>query len=46
MTQADFIAICEYYGIDPALALENADLVKALKARDAIEVERILRDEF
>jgi hypothetical protein len=34
MTQNDFVAICVERSIDPALALENDDVVKAIKLDD------------
>lgn len=46
MTQNHFAVLCEKYLIDPGIALENPDLVQALRDRDDAEVERILREEF
>jgi len=46
MTKNQFLALCGKYAIDPALALENDDVVEALRSRDADEVERILAEEF
>jgi len=46
MTQNQFLALCMKYAIEPSVALENDDLREALRARDANEVERILREEF
>lgn len=46
MTQTRFYALCAEYYLDPSLALENDDLVKALQNRDDAEVERILLEEF
>jgi len=46
MTQSDFVAMCNTYCIDPAIALENDDIRAALRAKDNAEVERILRDEY
>lgn len=41
-----FTQICLYYEIDPAIALENSDVREAIRNKDIIEIERILRDEF
>ena len=46
MTQSNFIALCNEYYIDPALAPENDNLVDALQNRDDAEVQRILLEEF
>jgi len=46
MTQNQFAALCAQYGIAPSLALENPDIVAALRARDSAAVERILADDF
>lgn len=42
----EFQALCGKYLISPELALENERIVAALKAQDAGEVERILREEY
>lgn len=46
MTKTQFEILCGQYLIDPGIALENENLKSALRAKDAKEVERILRDEF
>lgn len=46
MTQFSFQALCAHYGIHPEIALENENIVEALKARDDEAVERILKEEF
>lgn len=46
MTQTAFVLLCNEYGIDPAIALENDNIVAALKARDADKVAIILSEEF
>jgi hypothetical protein len=46
MTKTKFYTLCAQYYLSPSIALENADLVKALQNRDDAEVERILLKEF
>ena len=46
MTQTKFYTLCAQYYLDPALALENEDLILALQEKDDAEVERILLEEF
>jgi hypothetical protein len=46
MTRTEFLILCLKYNIDPALALENENIVKALRAKNNAEVERILENEF
>lgn len=46
MTANDFAALCGEYLIDPALALEDEEIVKALAAKDRAEVERLVRENF
>jgi hypothetical protein len=46
MTQNQFAALCEELTIDPAIALENENVVEALKEKDDEAVERILKEEF
>lgn len=46
MTQSHFYALCAEYYIEPSIALENDDVILALKNQDDAEVERILTDEF
>jgi len=46
MTQNQFAALCTEHCIAPEIALENDDIVEALKARDDAEIVRILSEEF
>ena len=46
MTQSHFYALCVEYYIEPLIALENDDLILALKNQDNAEIERILTNEF
>jgi hypothetical protein len=46
MTRPRFYDLCAEYYLDPAVALENDDVVAALENRDDAEVERILMEEF
>ena len=46
MSKSNFIALCNTYYIDPAIALDNEELCEALRASDNGEVERILMEEF
>lgn len=46
MTANRFAALCNKYGIDPALALESDSIQVALRNKDTAEVERILKEEF
>jgi len=46
MTKNQFDILCAQYGVAPSIALENPDIVAALRARDSAEVERILANEF
>ena len=46
MTRNQFSAMCSKYNIDPAVALENENLVQALQDKNDKEVERILQEEF
>jgi hypothetical protein len=46
MTKTQFEILCGQYLIDPGVALENENIQSALRAKDAKEVERILREEF
>jgi hypothetical protein len=46
MTQTRFNTLCQEYYIDPMIALENDNVVEALRNKDDSEVERILSDEF
>ncbi len=46
MTANQFAILCNRYLIDPAVALENESIVRALKDKNDKEVERLLREEF
>lgn len=46
MSANKFAMLCEKYLVDPAVALENQNIVAALKAKNDQEVERLLREEF
>ena len=46
MTKSEFTALCAERTIDPSIALENDNLVEALKARDDEAVVTILDNEF
>lgn len=46
MTQSKFISLCNEHHVAPEIALENDDLVQALKDKNDTEVERILMEEF
>jgi len=46
MTQNEFVAICVEKLIDPALALENDDVVQAVKLDDVFWLLAILDNQF
>jgi len=46
MSLTRFIQLCAEVMVDPAIALENPNIVDALRKCDDEEVERILREEF
>ncbi len=46
MTISEFEIMCEHYLISPDLALENENLVAAIKAKDSYEIRRIFEEEF
>ena len=46
MKTNQFEILCGKYLINPAIALENADIVEALQNKDDKEVERILAYDF
>jgi hypothetical protein len=46
MTQIDFLTLCLQHNLTPELALENDELVQALRERDDAEVCRIIENEF
>jgi hypothetical protein len=46
MTKNQFVAICNEKTIDPSLALENEDVVKAIKLDDVYWLIAILDNQF
>jgi len=46
MTQNQFLALCNEHLIDPSVALENTDVVEALKNRDDEAVVEALTNSF
>lgn len=46
MTQNEFNTLCQERTIDPNLALENDELVQALRDRDDEAVVNILNNQF
>jgi hypothetical protein len=46
MTKNEFLALCAQACIDPALALENDNVVAAIRAGDARLVQFLLDNEF
>ena len=46
MTHNEFVALCYEQCIPPNIALENDDIVEALKARDDDLVQQLLTTEF
>jgi hypothetical protein len=46
MTQNQFIYLCNESNIDPAIALENDNIVAAIKAGDTEMVQFLLLTEF
>jgi len=46
MTQTDFLTLCLKHNLTPDIALENDDLLQALRERDDAEVQRIIEQEF
>jgi len=46
MTQNEFNALCNDQLIEPSIALENDDIVKALKTRDDALVILLLTTQF
>ena len=41
-----FASACAEHSVDPAIALENENIVEALRQRDLAEVARLLKEEF
>ena len=46
MSRNEFLVLCSNYSIDPDIALENDNVVEALRDRDDLRVETILESEF
>lgn len=46
MTQTEFLTLCLKHNLTPELALENDEVVQALRERDDAEVQRIIEQEF
>ena len=46
MTQNEFLTLCASYNLPPSLALENENLVQALRERNDEQVKQILNNEF
>ena len=46
MTSTQFQILCGKYLIDVGIALENENILNALRNKDDEEVERILMEEF
>ena len=46
MTANEFNALCQELLIDPALALEDEEIVEALKEKDKEKVKTLLRENF
>tara|TARA_R100001530_G_scaffold17508_1_gene15163 strand:+ start:385 stop:525 length:141 start_codon:yes stop_codon:yes gene_type:complete len=46
MTSTQFQILCGKYLIDVGIALENENILNALRNKDDEEVERILTEEF
>lgn len=46
MTQNQFATLCDQYSIDPAIALENDNVIAAIRAGDAAALVNILQNEF
>jgi hypothetical protein len=46
MTQNQFNTLCNEHGIAPSIALENEELIEALRERDDERVIQIITKEF
>ena len=46
MTKTEFLALCAQACIDPAIALENDDVIDAIRAGDVDRVQYLLTNEF
>jgi hypothetical protein len=46
MTKSQFVYLCNESNIDPSIALENDDVIKAIKSDDVEMLQFILDNEF
>jgi hypothetical protein len=46
MTQTQFAILCNEYLIEPCMALENDDVVKAIKSNDVQTLKDVLENQF
>lgn len=46
MSILEFEALCGEALVDPALAIENDNIVRALRDKDDAEVKRLIEEEF
>ena len=46
MTKNQFATLCAAYQIDPAIALENDNVIAAIRAGDVASLTAILENEF
>jgi len=46
MTQNQFNTLCNEHGIAPSIALENEELIEALRERNDERVIQIIKEEF
>ena len=46
MRRMNFMILCSHVGVNPDIALENQEIVKALKKRQDKKVIKLLRTKF
>lgn len=46
MTQTQFTIICNEYFIEPSIALENDDVINAIKSNDVQTLKAVLESQF
>jgi hypothetical protein len=46
MTQTQFALICNEYLIEPSMALENDDVIQAIKSNDTQALKDVLESQF
>ena len=46
MRRMNFMILCSHVGVAPSIALENEEIVKALKKRQDEKVIKLLRTKF